>query len=72
MNFIDSDGTLIISHGKLTGDSALAEKYAEKHGRPCLHTDRNGMIYNECPRNIVILTHPVVSNLCNQLVFAGQ
>ncbi len=23
---------------KLTGDSALAEKYAEKHERPCLNT----------------------------------
>jgi len=36
-NVIDSDGTLIISHGKLTGGSALTRKFAEKHERPYLH-----------------------------------
>jgi hypothetical protein len=46
-NVIDSDGTLIISHGKLTGDSALAEKYADKHERPCLHVDHNRMSHIE-------------------------
>ena len=46
-NVIDSDGTLIISHGKLTDDSALAEKYAYKHERPCLHVDLNGMSHLE-------------------------
>jgi len=40
-NILDSDGTLIISHGKLTGGSALTEKLAKKHGRPCLHVDVN-------------------------------
>ena len=40
---IDSDGTLILSHGKLTGGSAITEKYAEKHERPCLHIDLNEM-----------------------------
>lgn len=38
-NILDSDGTLIISHGKLTGGSALTKKLAEKHGKPCLHVD---------------------------------
>jgi len=42
-NVIDSDGTLIISRGKLTGGSALTEKYAEKHERPRLHIDLNEM-----------------------------
>ena len=42
-NVIDSNGTLIISHGKLTGGSALTEKYAEKHERPRLHIDLNEM-----------------------------
>jgi hypothetical protein len=38
-NVLDSDGTLILSHGRLTGGSALTEKLAKKHGRPCLHVD---------------------------------
>jgi len=38
-NILDSDATLIISHGKLTGGSALTKKLAEKHSRPCLHID---------------------------------
>jgi len=40
-NVIDSDGTVIISHGKLTGGSKLTDKLAEKHYRPCLHIDLN-------------------------------
>ena len=40
-NVIDSDGTLILSHGKLTGGSAYTKTLAEKHDRPCLHIDLN-------------------------------
>ena len=40
-NIIDSDGTVIISHGKLTGGSKLTENLAMKHKRPCLHIDLN-------------------------------
>jgi hypothetical protein len=36
-NVIDSDGTLIISHGRLTGAADYGRKMAEKHNRPCLH-----------------------------------
>jgi hypothetical protein len=38
-NVVDSDGTLIISHGTLTGGSALTRDYAEKHQRTWLHID---------------------------------
>lgn len=38
-NVIDSDGTLIISHGELTGGSLLTRVFADKHKRPCLHVD---------------------------------
>ena len=38
-NILDSHGTLIISHGKLTGGSALTKKLANKHDRPFLHID---------------------------------
>ena len=38
-NILDSDGTLIICHGKLTGGSALTQKLAKKHNRPWIHLD---------------------------------
>ena len=38
-NVLDSDGTLIVSHGRLIGGSALTKELAEKHGRPCVHID---------------------------------
>lgn len=40
-NVLDSDGTLILSHGKLTGGSALTDRLAQKYGRPFLHIDLN-------------------------------
>ena len=38
-NVIDSDGTLIVSHGELAGGSAYTEQMAATHGRPCAHID---------------------------------
>ena len=38
-NIIDSDGTVIISHGKLTGGSKLTQELVKKHKLPCLHID---------------------------------
>jgi hypothetical protein len=38
-NVIDSDGTLIISRGELTGGSEVTREMALMHGRPCLHVD---------------------------------
>lgn len=43
-NILDSDGTLIISHGKLTGGSALTQNLSNEHNRPCLHIDLNQTI----------------------------
>jgi hypothetical protein len=40
-NVIDSNGTLILTHGKLTGGSKLTQEYAHKHHKPCLHVDLN-------------------------------
>ncbi len=40
-NIIDSDGTLIISHGELTGGSAYTRKMAMKHGKPWYHANLN-------------------------------
>jgi len=40
-NVIDSDGTLIISHGPLTGSSQFTRNIAIKHNKPYLHIDLN-------------------------------
>jgi hypothetical protein len=40
-NVLDSDGTLIISHGELTGGSEYTRQMAEKHGKPWMHIDAN-------------------------------
>ncbi|MCM8595972.1 putative molybdenum carrier protein [Accumulibacter sp.] len=38
-NVRDSEATLIVSHGALSGGSALTERLAHRYGRPCLHLD---------------------------------
>jgi len=40
-NALVSDGTVIITHGKLTKGSALTKKFAEKHKHPCFHINLN-------------------------------
>jgi len=39
MNVIGSDGTIIFSHGRLTGGSAYTKTMATKHAKPYLHID---------------------------------
>jgi len=46
-NVIDSDGTVIISHGNFTGGSALTQTYTIKHHKPCLHLDMNNATITE-------------------------
>ena len=41
-NVRDSDATLLLSHGSLTGGSALTRELCERIGRPCLHADLLG------------------------------
>lgn len=38
-NVVDSDATLIISHGPLSGGSALTKAIARRRGKPYLHID---------------------------------
>ena len=38
-NVVDSDGTVIITHGKLTGGSLLTQKKAIEQNKPVLHLD---------------------------------
>ena len=39
LNILDSDGTLIFTHGKLADESVLTKRLAQKHNKPCLHID---------------------------------
>ena len=36
-NILESDGTLIVSHGTITGGTALTRKLAKKHVKPWFH-----------------------------------
>lgn len=38
-NVLDGDGTVIVSHGFLTGGSALTVEFAKQHKKPWIHLD---------------------------------
>ncbi len=42
-NILEADGTVILSHGRLTGGSALTGNLAKEHGKPLLHLDLEKM-----------------------------
>ena len=46
-NILDSDGTLIVSHGLLTGGSALTRELARQHRKPWIHIDLEITSYSE-------------------------
>ncbi|MAE76079.1 MAG: hypothetical protein CMJ85_04315 [Planctomycetes bacterium] len=52
-NVRDSDGTLILSHGALTGGSRLTACIARELGRPLLHLDLSTMTYEEACAGLV-------------------
>ena len=52
-NVLDSDGTVIISRGKLTGGSKLTREYALEHEKPVLHVD----ISRTSPSRAVTVLH---------------
>ena len=52
-NVIDSDGTLILSHGKLKGGSLLTQEFAENQKIPCLHIDLSKELIYGAAVNIV-------------------
>ena len=53
-NVIDSNGTLIISHGELTGGSEFTREMAIYHNRPWLHVDLNNTIAFQAAEKIRI------------------
>ena len=46
-NVVDSDGTVIFTHGKLTDGSLLTQKKAIQHGKPVLHLDMGEVTVEE-------------------------
>jgi hypothetical protein len=46
-NVVDSAGTVIFTHGKLTIGSLLTEKKAIQHGKPVLHLDMSEVTVEE-------------------------
>jgi hypothetical protein len=53
-NILDSDGTLIISHGMLSrfSGSVLTRRLAKKHHRPWIHVDMNEISIQEAADKI--------------------
>jgi hypothetical protein len=52
-NVLASDGTLILSHGKLGGGSALTRRLAKKHSRPWTHVDLDHVSSFEAAMKII-------------------
>lgn len=51
-NILDSDGTLIISHGKITGGSSLTRKLAKQHEKPWIHLNMNDLSIKEAAEQL--------------------
>lgn len=52
-NVVDSDKTVIFTHGELTGGSLKTAEFARKHKRPWLHINLEKLKRNECVDLIV-------------------
>lgn len=52
-NVIDSDGTAIFSHGRLSGGSLRTFKYAKKHNKPSIHLDMTRLPVDEAVREML-------------------
>ncbi len=46
-NVVDSDGTVILTHGKLAGGSLLTRKKAIQHDKPVIHLDMGKLSVDE-------------------------
>jgi len=68
-NVIDSDGTVIVSHGELTGGSALTQTFAIKHHKPRLHLDMDNSTITEAADS---LNNWIEKNKISTLNIAGS
>ena len=67
-NVVESDGTLIVSHGKLKGGSQYTLDMAVMHSRPWLHIDLNETTILEAAQQVIDWT---LSNMIETLNVAG-
>jgi hypothetical protein len=67
-NVVDSDGTVIFTHGRLTGGSLLTRKKAIEHGKPVAHLDLTGMRVED---SAMALQQFIVENSIEVLNVAG-
>ena len=51
-NVLESDGTLIVSYGPLTGGSALTEALTVRHDRPCLHLNMDYFTLDDAVKTV--------------------
>lgn len=68
-NVIYSDGTVIFTHGELTGGSDLTRRYADEENKPWLHIDLS--IYG-MPEGIRLLADFIADNVIETLHVAGK
>jgi hypothetical protein len=68
-NIVDSEGTVIVSHGKMTGGTLLTWELAKKHSKPCLHID---LKVNSVPGGSRLLHDWIISNRINTMNVAGS
>jgi hypothetical protein len=69
LNVINSDATLILSHGKLLGGSQLTKEFAEKHHKPFLHVVFSAATVDEA---IIEMASWLDSIECEALNIAGS
>ena len=66
LNVRDSDATLIVSHGPLSGGSLATQRFATELGRPCLHLDLSAADRGTSVRTVLEWVHrngPAVLNV---------
>lgn len=67
-NVRDSDATLIVSRGQLTGGTELTQQMTRKYGRPHLHVDLSELSIPEAVRRVIQWLAPLQ---CSTLNVAG-
>ena len=68
-NIIDSDGTVILTHGQLIIGSKIIRDFAKKHNKSCLYLD-----LTECPLNHAIssIRKWITNNEIEAVYFTGS
>lgn len=69
LNLINSDATLILSHGAPVGGSQATKEFAEKHHKPFLHVDFSSLTIDEA---VIKTTEWLDSIECKTLNIAGS